>query len=109
MSSWFEFAPPKKGERQWVDQRSAKELARAFCGSGVSRIPPELQALLDSTTSLGHIEMTEAWPEHKIALDSFPGETRNADLAAVAFGRSGKVAVTVEAKADESFGELVST
>src|SRR5438309_2226893 len=27
---WFEFAPPKESDRQWVDQRSAKELAKAF-------------------------------------------------------------------------------
>jgi hypothetical protein len=109
VASWFELAPPKEGKRQWVDQRSAKELARAFCGSDEMCVPVELQKLLDSNLSLGHIEITEAWPEHKIALDSFRGETRNADLAALAKGRSGTVAVTVEAKADESFGELVST
>jgi uncharacterized protein DUF6946 len=109
VASWFEFAPPKEGERQWVDQRSAKELAKAFCGSGELCVPIELQQLLDSNSSLGHIEITEAWPEHKIALDSFRGETRNADLAALASARAGRVALTVEAKADESFGELVGT
>jgi hypothetical protein len=109
VASWFEFAPPKEGERQWVDLRSAKELARAFCGPAGLCVPAELQNLLDSNSSLGHIEITEAWPEHKIALDSFRGETRNADLAALATSRAGTVALTVEAKADESFGELVGT
>lgn len=109
VASWFELAPPKEGERQWVDQRSAKELAKAFCGSVKSCVPTELQNLLDSSPTLGHLEMTEAWPEHKIALDTFRGETRNADLAAVAIGQTGTVAVTIEAKADESFGELVQT
>jgi hypothetical protein len=109
VASWFEFAPPKEGERQWVDQRSAKELAKAFCGPAELCVPTELQKLLDSNSSLGHIEITEVWPEHKIALDSFRGETRNADLAALANAPAGRVALTVEAKADESFGELVGT
>ena len=95
------------GARHWVDQRSAKELARAFCGSGKVSVPDELQALLDSHPSLGHVEVAEAWAEHKIPLDS-SGETRNADLACLASGRPGIVAVTVEAKADESFDKLVS-
>jgi hypothetical protein len=109
VESWFELAPPKEGLRQWVDQRSAKELAKAFCGSGAVVVPDELIRLLNSNPSLGSIEMIEAWPEHKIALDSFRGETRNADLAGLAKGNNGMVAVTVEAKADEPFGELVAT
>jgi hypothetical protein len=109
VESWFEFAPPKEGRRQWVDERSAKELAKAFWCSGKACMPAELQDLLDSTSTLGHIEIIEAWPEHKIALDSFRGETRNADLSAIAVGRTGTVALTIEAKADESFGELIET
>ena len=27
VEDWFEYAPPKKGERHWKDGRSAKELA----------------------------------------------------------------------------------
>jgi hypothetical protein len=64
---------------------------------------------LDSNPSLGPVEIIEAWPEHKMALDSFRGETRNADLPPSAAGRDGLVAVTVEAKADESFGDLIGT
>ena len=109
VESWFEFAPPKLGLRHWVDRRSAKELARAFCGSGEVCVPAELQNLLDSSPTLAPLEMTEAWPEHKIALDTFRGEPRNADLAAIAVGRTGTVALTIEAKADESFGELIET
>jgi hypothetical protein len=109
VESWFELAPPKEGLRQWVDQRSAKELAKALCDSGAVVVPQELTRLFNSNPSLGAIEMIEGWPEHKITLDSFRGETRNADLAALAKGNDGTVAVTVEAKADEPFGELVST
>jgi Domain of unknown function (DUF6946) len=107
VASWFELAPPKEKERQWVDGHSAKELAKAFCEGGRVSVPTEVQRLLDSSPILGHLEIVEAWPEHKIPLDSFRGETRNADLAAVAVGRDGVVAVTLEAKADEPFGELI--
>jgi len=107
VESWFEFAPPKEGLRQWVDLRSAKELAKAFFDTGAVAVPLELAALLNSNAALGPIEILEAWPEHKIQLDSFRGETRNADLAALAHGPYGAVAVTVEARADEPFGDVV--
>jgi hypothetical protein len=63
---------------------------------------------LASSPTLGVVHLTEAWPEHKIRLDWFRGETRNADLAAVALGKPGVVAVTVEAKADGSFGRTIA-
>jgi hypothetical protein len=28
MDDWFALAPPKKGEKHWLDNRSAKEMAR---------------------------------------------------------------------------------
>ena len=109
VESWFEFAPPKERERHWVDERSAKELAKAFCGSGTVAVPVELAALLNSNPELGQLEVIDAWPEHKIALDSYRGETRNADLAVLARGPKGNVAITIEAKADEPFAEIVRT
>jgi hypothetical protein len=107
VDEWFQFAPPKEGRRQWVGGRSAKELAKIFLESGVPAVPPELRALLSSHRGLGTVDLTAAFPEHKIALDRFPGETRNADLAAIGESSIGKVAVTIEAKADESFGGTI--
>jgi len=104
VDEWFRFAPPRGGVRQWVDGRSAKELAKAFLESGVPATPCELRALLSSHQDLGTVDLAVAFPEHKIALDQFPGETRNADLAAVGIGKTGRVALTIEAKADEPFG-----
>jgi hypothetical protein len=54
------------------------------------------------------VQFTQAWPEHKIQLDSYWGETRNADLAAVGKGQPGVVAMTLEAKADEPFGRTIA-
>ena len=30
VEDWFKYAPPKKGELQWKDKRSAKELAQSW-------------------------------------------------------------------------------
>ncbi|MBK8047169.1 MAG: hypothetical protein IPK16_08640 [Anaerolineales bacterium] len=108
MDDWFLYAPPKMGELHWKDGRSAKELAKAFFATGTPVVPPELLDLLASSDELGEVRFTEAWPERKIQLDSYFGETRNADLAAISISAIGKIAVTVEAKADESFGRLIA-
>jgi hypothetical protein len=109
VDDWFHFAPPKMGSKHWKDGRSAKELAKAFCARGLPAVPAELLDLLASSDQLGDVQFTQAWPEHKIQLDSYWGETRNADLAAVGTGKTGVVAVTVEAKADEPFGQTIAT
>lgn len=109
VEDWLAFAPPKEGLAHWKDGRSAKELAKAFFEPGVACEPPELIALLGSSKAIGQVRLTGAWPEYKIRLDGFRGETRNADLAAVGEGPNGIVAVTIEAKADESFGQLIGT
>ncbi len=75
VDEWFQFAPPKGGSRQWCDNRSAKELAKAFLESGTPAVPTEIDALLSSHRELGTVDLSTAFPEHKIALDKFPGET----------------------------------
>ena len=90
VEDWFRLAPPKMGSKHWKDGRSAKELAKAFCAPGVPAVPTELLDLLASSDQLGAVQFTQAWPEHKIRLDSFFGETRNADLAAVGIGKGGQ-------------------
>jgi hypothetical protein len=107
VENWFDYAPPKKGSRQWKDGRSAKELAKVFLETGVPATPREIRDLLSSHEALGMVELDVIFPEHKIALDRFRGETRNADLAALGNGGCGRVAVTIEAKADEEFGKTV--
>ena len=108
VDDWFRFAPPKKGILHWKDGRSAKDLAKAFFVGDAPSVPTELLHLLASSDELGAVQLTQARPEFKIRLDSYRGETRNADLVAVGTGKSGVVAVTVEAKADESFGPTIA-
>jgi hypothetical protein len=107
LADWQELAGPKKAE-QWVEGRSAYELAYAWCGSGAVAMPPELRALLESHEKTRNLDVECVFPEHRIAFDSLPGEPRNADLAFTGVGVPGKIAVTMEAKADETFDGTVA-
>jgi hypothetical protein len=108
VEEWFRFAPPKKGLRQWKEGRSAKELAKAFLEKGFPAVPTEILGILPSNPEFIGVDFTTAFPEHKIALDKFPGETRNADIALLGHDARGTVAVTIEAKADEPFGSTIA-
>ncbi len=106
IEDWARYAPPK-AKYQWVEGRSAYELARAWCGSGTPAMPPELKALFDSCPETQNLSVASVTPEQQIAFDAHGGEPRNADLAFIGTTLKGKVAVTVEAKADEPFGKTV--
>ena len=109
VDDWFRLAAPAGGAIQWVDGRSAKELAKAWCGraSGPA-VPDELQALLSTHPDISGAFFIEAIPEHKVAFDDIPGEPRNTDLVCVAQRANQRIAISIEAKADEAFGELVA-
>lgn len=109
VDDWFHVAPPKRKDYHWKEGRSAKELAKAFCALGVPAVPTELLNLLSSCDQLGDVRLTKAWPEHNIPLDSSGRGPRNADLAAVGTGKAGKIAVTIEAKADERFDDTIAS
>jgi hypothetical protein len=104
IEEWRTLAPPKQGDRHWKTGRSAKELARAWCGGNEPCAPPDLQKLLEPLLSADHLANAEAWPERQIPIDDIPGERPNIDLALLAVGHHGKTAVCIEAKADEPFG-----
>jgi hypothetical protein len=107
LEEWFRLAPPKRREKQWVDGRSAKELAKAFLSSGVPAVPHEIIETLETHPDLRGVRLQEGTPEHIIALDDFLGETRNADLVLTGKCASGIVALSIEAKADEPFGDRI--
>jgi len=104
VEDWLRHAPPKKGEAQWKDFRSAKELAKAWFRPNV---PDELRLLFDSHPEFRGFVIQEAMPEYTIPLDNFGGETRNADLLLIGHCPDGPAIATVEAKADEEFGNIV--
>jgi len=106
VEDWFKYAPPKKGELQWEDKRSAKELAQAWCGKGFACPPEEMRLLLERSFR-AEIVFGEAKPERVIRLDDFDGEHRNCDLVVLCDVGAKRMVVNVEAKADEPFSELI--
>lgn len=109
VEDWLRIAPPKKGILQWKDGRSAKELAKAWCGRKGHLCPPEeFIHLLSPLVAAEDLEEAEGWPEHIIPIDDLPGEQPNIDLAIRCNGKQGRTVICVEAKADESFGKYVS-
>jgi hypothetical protein len=108
IDDWFKWAPPKMGARQWKDGRSAKELARSWVCKGYACPPEEMRLLLEGTFGTS-LTFDEAKPECIIQLDDFQGEHRNCDLVVLCTAGTQRIAINVEAKADEPFGDTVSS
>lgn len=116
--SWVNAAPPKGKKRHWQPYRSARELARAWCTvSGQPSVPTEICELLDSHALTAGTDFVDAdiTPELRVPIDAYAGEPRNADLAItcsapalVTGSERRRIAISVEGKADESFGQTVS-
>lgn len=105
IDDWFRVAPPKSPDH-WVKGRSAWELANAWCQPEL--VSNELRMLLDSCERTRGFRLEMGTAECRIPFDRLGGEPRNADLALIGTAGGEKIAITVEAKADEPFGELVS-
>ncbi|MDQ0191887.1 DUF6946 family protein [Paenibacillus wynnii] len=108
IEEWLLYAPPAKGDRHWVDGRSAKELAKAWFYSGEPRMPVELRQLLDSHEDTIGFIADKAIPEYETKLDSFKGSGRIHDLIVTGEGSGKSMLISIEAKVDESFGEIIS-
>jgi hypothetical protein len=68
VQDWREQAPPKS-KHQWVEGRSAYELAHAWCGLGKPAMPEALRLLLDSREETRGFVPELAFPEHRIPLN----------------------------------------
>jgi hypothetical protein len=106
LEDWELRAGPKSHD-QWVDDRSAKEAARAWLDLNGSELPGEIQKTLASHAAFSSVLEWVAEPEAKLSFDNFPGEPRNSDLVVYAKDAFGQFLVAVEAKADEPFSETV--
>ena len=108
VADWRDLAPPRGKDRHWRAGRSAMELAEAWCGSGSPCVPGEIQAILQSHPDIKELTLISGEPEVRLPFDDIAGEPRNADLVLLAEDSQGRVAITVEAKADEPFGETLT-
>lgn len=106
LEDWARYAGPKSA-RQWVDGRSAKEVARAWLASGED-LPPEISSVLANHSRFGPVLGWDAEPEARLRFDTFPGEPRNSDLVVYLEDNFGPYLIAVEAKADESYGDTVT-
>lgn len=106
LADWLKLAGPKDPQVQWKEGRSAMESARAWLATP-GAIPPEIAVLLATHPDFGPLTIEWIEPEARIPFDRHAGP-RHADIAVRAHDARGTVALTVEAKADEPFDELLS-
>lgn len=95
---WFENCPPQKGIKQWVPYRSAMEMAKYW----TSKKPDGISRLINERLRFGEFDIVI--PEYESMFDDYkPG--RMHDL--LILNRTKDSIITVEGKADESFGTNV--
>ena len=106
VDDWFRLALPERVRAQWKDDRSAKELAKAWFVTGEAGVPRELVTLFQSHPATGTLVLEAGIPEVETKLDNFR-EGRHHDL--VLLGQAGGVRtlVAIEAKADEEFDRVI--
>jgi len=106
LDEWKTYAGPKS-PTQWVNGRSAKEVARSWLEGKGESLPLEVEEALTSNPNFGPAQDWTAEPEAKLKFDGFTGETRNSDLIVDVKDKNGNYLIAVEAKADEPFGQTV--
>src|SRR5574341_787185 len=73
LNEWERWAPPKAREH-WKPERSAYELARAWCGTESPAMPDAVKEVLDSRPETRGLAVEVAYPERRIPFDSLKGE-----------------------------------
>ncbi|MBE6727849.1 MAG: hypothetical protein E7562_04285 [Ruminococcaceae bacterium] len=99
VDSWYNECPPKKGEKQWADGRSAKELAK-YITKSLPNVPAEIEKAINTIVPADAEFDWDA--EYVTSLPGY-GEGRNHD--AILFNDD--IVITIEAKADETLGDFI--
>ncbi|MBC8756574.1 hypothetical protein H2O64_18020 [Kordia sp. YSTF-M3] len=99
VKEWFEHCPPTNQKKQWVDKRSAKEMAK-FWTDNQKR--DDFQLYLKKVSK--ELVFNYALPEISTEFDDYRSP-RKTDLCIFAKNRNRKVLISIEGKADEHFGE----
>ncbi len=97
--SWYNVCPPKKGEKQWADGRSAKELAK-YMTLRLPFVPTEIEKAVNAIVPA---DAEFEWDAEYVTNLPGVGEGRNHD--AILFNKD--IVITIEAKADETLGNLI--
>ena len=99
VESWKQYCPPKKGDLQWRDGRSAKELAK-YITEALPAVPAEIENALKSLVPM---DARFDWDAEYVTALPGKGEGRNHDGILY----NDDIVVTIEAKADETLGNLI--
>lgn len=102
IEEWFKYCPPAKGEKQWADKRSAKEMAKFWIS-----IQNQNDFLLFLQKTNKDLILNYAFPEMATEFDDYESPRKN-DLCIYATDRNKKVLIAIEGKADEPFGNYVA-
>jgi len=101
----------RRSEQSTGDSRSGHrlrghdELAEAFFGNGYPEVPWEIVEAGTSHPDLADLCLEWGIPSHRVAIGPFGAEHDLTDVVLVGSCRDRRVAVSVDAVADESFGE----
>ena len=106
LDQWRRFAPPARGDAQWKDLRSAKELARAWFTGLEPEVPSECADLFNTFAGTAGLRIRTIFAERQTPLDT-RGPGRQHDLLAHGTAAGRRVVVGIEGKADESFGPAI--
>jgi hypothetical protein len=98
VEEWFNHCPPKKGEKQWVDGRSAKEMAIFWTKKENIN---DFQAFIQQ--KITNFDYDYVIPEYESVFDSYDSP-RQHDLFIASSDT--KTIITIEGKADEPFGTM---
>jgi hypothetical protein len=99
VESWKRHCPPKKGDIQWREGRSAKELAK-YITKALPAVPVEIETALKAIVPQ---DASFDWDAEYVTALPGKGEGRNHD--GILYNND--IVVTIEAKADETLGNLI--
>lgn len=102
LSDWGKSFIKKDSEKHWKDGYSAKEFAKRVLDGSFEKDASKVFSLFLQ------IQFVSAEIEKISYLDSFKGGQRNHDLACLAESNGEKIAVCVEAKVSEDFGNTLA-
>jgi len=98
VDEWFKNCPPANPKKQWVDKRSALEMAKFWTNS---QKQSDFQSFLQKVKK--DISFDYAIPERATNFDNYRNPRKN-DLCIYARDKNDNILVSIEGKADEQFG-----
>jgi len=99
VNEWLEHCPPTNPTKQWVDKRSAKEMAKFW-----TDIQKQNDFLMYLNKVNKELVFDYALPEISTKFDNYKSP-RKTDLCIFAKNKNKRVLISIEGKSDEHFGE----